>query len=455
LRAGLEPAINATGVFLHTGLGRAPLAPEAVAALAAAAGGFAPVEIDVETGQRGRRAALVEPLLARLTGAEAATVVNNNAAALTIAIRAVASGFRPTFRPLAPAPSASPSSPGRAMPRSVAEREGAGGAGSRLARSVVVSRGELIEIGGAFRLPEIIEAAGARLREVGTTNRTRLADYERAIDDSACALLKAHPSNYRIEGFTQEATIGELAGLGRARGLPVIHDIGSGVLNREMVAWLARGGIEVQSDASVGAGSSPGRAMPRGSAFDEPVASESIAARADLVLFSGDKLLGGPQCGVIVGGRELVSRIERHPLMRALRVDKLTLSALEATLRLHEAGSESLPLRAMLARAGRLRARAEAMARQLAAGGVRAEVVTTEAQFGAGSAPGATIGSVGVAIEAPVGEQELAARLRRGGPRVLGRIEGGRVVLDLAAVLEGQDGDLARAVLAAAGAREA
>jgi L-seryl-tRNA(Ser) seleniumtransferase len=407
LRPALTPVINATGVFLHTGLGRAPLAPEVAEALAAAAEGFAPVEIDMETGQRGRRAAIVEPLLSRLTGAEAATVVNNNAAALTLAIRAM-----------------------------VGDEQGGQG-GRRDGGEIVVSRGELIEIGGAFRLPEIIEAAGARLREVGTTNRTRIADYERGIHAATCALLKAHPSNYRIEGFVEEASIAELARLGQARGVVTIHDIGSGVLNAEMAAWLGAGG----AGGVGGAGGEGG----------EPVASESLSAGADLVLFSGDKLLGGPQCGVILGSRALIERIERHPLMRALRVDKLTLSALEATLRLHESGSAALPLRAMLAGVGGLGERAEALARALLEAGVRAEVVATEARFGAGSAPGASIASFAVAIAGGGEEEALAARLRRGSPRCVGRIEGGRVLLDLAGVFAWQDESLARAVIAAAG----
>ncbi|MFG0283481.1 MAG: L-seryl-tRNA(Sec) selenium transferase [Phycisphaerales bacterium JB039] len=387
LRPALTPVINATGVMLHTGLGRAPLAPEAVRAVADAACGYAPVELDLATGQRGRRASVVEPLLQRLTGAEAATVVNNNAAAVTLCTQALCAG-----------------------------------------RTVIVSRGELVEIGGSFRLPDIIGAAGARLREVGTTNRTRIADYARAIDDTTAALLKVHPSNFRVEGFVQEVAIGELAALGQSRGLLTMHDIGSGVLNEQMAAQM------------------PG---------DEPVAAASIAAGADLVLFSGDKLLGGPQCGVIVGRRELIERIERHPLMRALRVDKLILSALEATLRLHEAGGTSLPLRAMLTPAGHIRSRAGRLVEALSGRGVAAEAIETEAFCGGGSAPGQAIASFALAIDPgqlrePCAEGEFATRLRAGDPRVIGRIDGGRIVLDLRTVFPEQDAQLARAVFDAA-----
>ncbi|MCH7793046.1 MAG: L-seryl-tRNA(Sec) selenium transferase, partial [Planctomycetes bacterium] len=256
LRPPLEPVINATGVLIHTGLGRSPLAKEAVDALVAVAGSYAPVELNMDTGLRGRRSDLVQPLLCELTGAEAASVVNNNAAAMLLVLSTFANG-----------------------------------------REVIVSRGELIEIGGSFRLPDVIESGGAILREVGTTNKTRPSDYTGAISERTGALLKVHTSNFRVRGFTEAVSIAQLAELGRSRDLPVIHDIGSGLLDR---------------------GSFPG--LPD----DEPDARASIRAGADLVLFSGDKLLGGPQSGIIIGRRALIDRIERNPLMRALRVGKLT-----------------------------------------------------------------------------------------------------------------------------------
>ncbi len=264
-RTTLRPVINATGVLLHTGLGRAPLAREAIEAIALAAGDYCNLELDLGEGSRGRRPPGWRALLRELTGAEAASVVNNNAGATVLALRALAAG-----------------------------------------REVIVSRGQLVEIGGSFRLPEIFEVSGARLREVGTTNKTRLSDYRLAIGTETAAILRVHPSNYRIVGFSESPELAEIVQLAHAHGLFAIDDIGSGAL---------------------GPGCPPGE-------HDEPTAAEGIAAGADLVLFSGDKLLGGPQCGIMVGSREAIGRIEVDPLMRALRVDKLTLAALEATLRL-------------------------------------------------------------------------------------------------------------------------
>lgn len=391
-RAGLEPVINATGVIVHTGLGRAPLSREAAAAVAEVAGRYAPVELDLESGQRGRRASIVEPLLCRLTGAEAATVVNNNAAATMLALSTLAQG-----------------------------------------RSVIVSRGELVEIGGSFRLPDVIEAGGARLCEVGTTNRTRASDYERAAEglrtrgEAAGAIMKVHTSNYRIRGFTGEASLPELVEIGKRHAILVIHDIGSGLVARD----------------SIGA-----------TLEDEPDARSSIAAGADLVLFSGDKLLGGPQAGIIVGRRALVQRVERNPLMRAVRVGKLTLAALEATLRAHRDGG-SLPVRLL---AGvpveRLRERAERIASRLRADTrlTRVSVRESESFLGGGSAPTDALPSAAVELRAKLlSEDELARRLRAGSPRVIGRIEGGSVWLDLRAVFEDEDERLADSVLAALG----
>jgi len=387
----LRWAINATGILLHTGLGRAPMAPEAVEAMAEVAGRYAPVELDLESGGRGHRHEIVEPLLCRLTGAEAAAVVNNAAAAVMLVVAALASG-----------------------------------------RSVIVSRGELIEIGGSFRLPEVLEAGGARLREVGTTNKTRLDDYERAIDDETALLMKAHPSNYRIEGFTASVSVGDLARLGArigVPGVPVVHDIGSGVLTPAHAAGLA------------GA---------------EPIAGESVRDGAGLVIFSGDKLLGGPQCGLIVGRRELVDRVRRHPMMRALRVDKLTLAGLGATLALHlepERARRSIPaLAAMEEPIEWVRARAERVAAGLSGlpGLARARVIETEAYAGGGTAPKDAIPSFGVQVT-PIGgaESRLAEALRMGKPPVIARVHEGAVVLDMRSVPTDQTESLSEAVRAA------
>ena len=262
----LRPVINATGIILHTGLGRAPLAAEALRAIAEIGGGYASLEIDVESGERSQRVLAVDKLLRQLTGAEAVAVVNNNAAATLLTLAAVASG-----------------------------------------REVIVSRGQLIEIGGSYRLPEVMSASGAILREVGTTNKTHSRDYEAAINPQTAALLRVHTSNFRVVGFTEEVSLEEMVRLGRKHQLPVIDDVGSGAL------------LDLEPYGISG----------------EPVVAESVKAGADLVLFSGDKLLGGPQCGIVAGTKQLVEKITRHPMMRAMRVDKCTLAALAATLRLY------------------------------------------------------------------------------------------------------------------------
>jgi L-seryl-tRNA(Ser) seleniumtransferase len=386
-RPPLEPVVNATGIIIHTGLGRAPLAEPVVRALADVAGGYAPVELDMPSGERGRRSAIVRDLLCELTGAESALVVNNNAAGLLLALAAIARG-----------------------------------------REVVVSRGELIEIGGSFRLPEIMETGGAVLREVGTTNKTRVTDYERAIGERTAALLKVHTSNYRIEGFTQSVPIGGLVELGRRHGLPVIDDTGSGALRDLVVHGLA----------------------------SEPDARTSVRAGADLVLFSGDKILGGPQAGVVVGRRCWVERLERHPMMRALRVDKLTLAALGATLQLHrdgDAARDAVPvMRMATAPIDGLRRRAEAIVASLrSAGGIReASVQAATAYAGGGSLPAQGIPSVAVRVAATRGEQDLARRLRLERPAVLPRVQAGAVWLDLRTVFPRQDEALAAAVIRAA-----
>ena len=383
----LGPVINATGILLHTGLGRAPLAVEAVEAVARIARGYCGLEIDLDRGGRGSRTSAVEPLLRRLTGAEAATVVNNNAAATVLALRALAIG-----------------------------------------REVVVSRGQLIEIGGSFRLPEIFEVSGARLREVGTTNKTRLDDYARAIGPETAALLRVHPSNYRIVGFTESVGISELAALAHGRGLWAIDDVGSGVLR-------------------------PG--MPEG-VGDEPTMAGSIAAGADVVLGSGDKLLGGPQCGLLVGKAPVIDRIEADPLMRAFRVDKMSLAALEATLRLvlrDPADKPSIPLWRLLANSlESLHERAGQIAEHLSGIGFVVAVEPSEAMLGGGTTPARPIPSRAVRLMHPypaalgdIDEAALARALRMGEPAVVARVRAGAVWLDLRAVFPEEDDALVAA----------
>ena len=369
----LVPVINATGVLLHTNLGRAPLSPAARDALQAAAG-CTDVEFDLPAGERGRRGrGVLAALAAAVPAAEAVAVVNNNAAALVLAATALASG-----------------------------------------RQIVVSRGELIEIGDGFRLPDLLESTGARLREVGTTNRTSLADYQAAIGPQTAFLLKVHTSNYRIEGFTAGASIAELAGL----GVPVVADIGSGLL-------------------------APSAVLP-----DEPDADSALRSGAALVTASGDKLLGGPQAGLLLGQGDLVRRLTRHPLARALRVDKLTLAALEATL----AGPRPPTERALTADVTEVRERAQQLASRLAARGIDARAVPSQAAVGGGGAPGVPLPSAAVSLP-----EHLAAVLRAGEAvrrgdtlAVVGRVASGRLLLDLRAV-PGEDDDLVcEAVIAAA-----
>jgi L-seryl-tRNA(Ser) seleniumtransferase len=367
--------VNATGVVLHTNLGRAPLSAAARAAVAEAAG-YATVEYDLAAGTRGRRGAAAEALLREATGAEAGLVVNNAAGALLLALGGLARG-----------------------------------------REVVVSRGELIEIGGEFRLPAIMEAAGVVLVEVGTTNRTHLHDYAGALGDRTGLVLAVHPSNYRVEGFATRPGLGELAAVAHEHGLPLLHDLGSGLLSGELLA--------------------------------EPSVAGSLAAGADLVLFSGDKLLGGPQAGLVVGRAELVARLARHPIARAVRADKLTLAACEATLAAHLAGRrDELPVwRSLLLGPEDIRPRAAALA---AAVGPAASLREGTSVAGGGSLPGEGLPSVLVEVDpAPGGEAALLARLRAGEPPVVARAERGRVVLDLRTVPAEQDGQLAEAVRAA------
>lgn len=385
----LRPVINATGILLHTGLGRAPLATAAVEAMVDVARDYASVELDLAGGQRSQRGAAVEGLLRELTGAEAAAVVNNCAGATLLTLAAVAAG-----------------------------------------REVIVSRGQLIEIGGSYRLPDVMSASGAVLREVGTTNKTRLADYRAACGPQTAALMLVHPSNFRVTGFSEEATLPELIALGRELSLPVIHDIGSGAL----VDFAAFG--------------CPG----------EPLTADSIRAGADLVLLSGDKLLGGPQCGIILGRREQIERIVKHPLARALRVDKLTLAALAATLKLYrdpERAKQEVPLLQLLTTSvDNLRQRAQRLAPQMAAASAiaSAEPAQDVTYLGGGSLPNQQVATWCIALRPAQGSVDrLAFALRSGETPVVGRVQQDRLLLDLRSVFPRQDVALVEAVQALAG----
>jgi L-seryl-tRNA(Ser) seleniumtransferase len=383
----LTRAVNATGVVLHTNLGRAPLARAALEAVAAAAAGYATLEIETETGRRGERHRHLEPLLRVLTGAPAAAVVNNNAGAVLLALSALA-------------------------------RDG----------EVVVSRGELVEIGGSFRLPEVMAQSGARLVEVGTTNRTYARDYERAITPRSALLLKVHRSNFVQRGFVHEAALHDLVEIGRRRGLPVMYDLGSGCL----VDLAARG-------------------LPH-----EPTVGEAVAAGADLVAFSGDKLLGGPQAGVLVGEAPLIERVRADPLARALRIDKLDLAALGATLQLYldpEAAWREIPVLWMLARPlAELRAAASRLLEALRAclpPRIALRLDETEAEVGGGALPEARLPSAAVAVSAPGGPAALERALRRHQPPVFARIARDELLLDVRTLLPGDEESVIRALCAA------
>ena len=371
----LRRVINATGVIIHTNLGRAPLARAAAERVARLAAGYTNLEYDVDRGERGRRDAHAQRLLCRLTGAEAAMVVNNNAAATLLVLAAIASG-----------------------------------------REVIISRGELVEIGGGFRVPDVLAQSGAILREVGTTNRTRAADYAAAIGDRTALILRVHPSNFRVEGFTARPAVEELVDLGRRFTIPVAEDLGSGYLGPTHLPI----------------------ASATGPLAEEPIVSRSVAAGVDLVMFSGDKLLGGPQAGIIAGREAALARIRRHPLVRALRVDKLTYAALEATLEEFAAGRAhtTVPVAAMLAMpAEDIGRRALALAEALSSRGLRTRVIDGESTIGGGSAPGTTIPTKLVAIEhASRAADDIEHILRRQPVPIIARIEHGRVVLDLRTV---------------------
>ncbi len=376
--------INATGVLLHTNLGRAPLAADAADAATAVAVHYTNLELDLTAGRRGGRGSYLQELLVHLTGAEAALAVNNNAAGLLLTLAALASG-----------------------------------------RPVPVSRGELIEIGGSYRLPELMQASGARMVEVGTTNRTRIADYE-AVAPDAAFLLKVHPSNYRVVGFTEEADLADLAVVAAGAGIPLVFDAGSGLLDAD-VPWI------------------PGPAPSWLSG--EPGVVQSLRRGADLVLFSGDKLLGGPQAGIVVGRAELVERLRRHPLARALRMDGPTLAALESTLEAYADGRAlCLPFWQMATAEGdELTRRAE---RIVAAAGIDARVVPSAATAGAGSVPGSAI--PGPAIEpSGVDADHLYRALLDHDPPVVTRRLRGRLLVEVRSVLPSQDETLAAALAAA------
>ncbi len=370
----LRRVLNATGVVLHTNLGRAPLSTRAAVAVGAVTAGYTNLELDLETGERGERLAGVAPRLCALFGSDAALAVNNCAAAVLLALSSLAAG-----------------------------------------REVIVSRGELVEIGGSFRIPDVITACGARLREVGTTNRTRVRDYAAAISAETGVILRVHPSNFHVEGFTESAPREALVALAHERGLLYVEDLGSGAMR------------EGTSDSTV---------------------QSVIDAGADLVCFSGDKLFGGPQAGIVVGRADPVARMRRHPLYRALRLDRLVLAALEATILDHADGLE-LPVDTMLSHtAATLGPATRALADALVAAGVNAAVVPTEGLAGGGSRPSDRLPGVGVRILG-VHPDKLAARLRRGSPPVIARVESAGVVLDLRTVPEADHPALQAAVLGA------
>ncbi|HEY7291999.1 MAG TPA: L-seryl-tRNA(Sec) selenium transferase [Vicinamibacterales bacterium] len=379
-RPSLDAVINATGVVIHTNLGRAPLAASAIERIAAVSRGYCSLEYDVSRGERGQRDVHAERLLCRLTGAEAAVVVNNNAAAALLLLAAVAVG-----------------------------------------REVIVSRGELVEIGGGFRVPDVLKQSGAVLREVGTTNRTRISDYAAAVTDRTALILRIHPSNFRIEGFTARPSLNELVDVGRKLGVPVAEDLGSGLLDT---------GFDGQNGHPL--------------ANVEPSVNASIAAGVDACCFSGDKLVGGPQAGIVVGRKTFIAALKKHPLMRALRVDKLTYAALEATLVEYAAGraANTIPVQRMLTMtADAIRARAEHVAAAIAAlAGWRATLVEDASAAGGGSAPGVALPTWLVAVESDrLTASQIDERLRALEPPIVARILRDRVVLDVRTIPPADD----------------
>jgi L-seryl-tRNA(Ser) seleniumtransferase len=362
----LRPVINATGVILHTNLGRAPMSEETARAMAEASIGYANLEIDLDDGKRGSRQVHVESLLRRLTGAEAALVVNNNASAVLLALSALAKR-----------------------------------------KEVIVSRGQAVEIGGGFRIPDVMRQSGAKLVEVGTTNRTYLSDYESAITSHTAALLRVHSSNFKVVGFTEAVEIGDLVGLGKRHGIPVLDDIGSGCL-----IDTTKFGLEY-----------------------EPLVQDSVKAGVDLVMFSGDKLLGGPQAGIVVGREELVAKLRKHPLARAVRIDKVRLAGLSATL-LHYVKGEAeskLPVWQMISMpVEHIENRARKWVNAL---GECASIIEGQSMIGGGSIPGGTIPTRLVCVSFNGGIKELADKLRKGSPSIIGRVENNKLLLDPRTVL--------------------
>ncbi|MFW6174416.1 MAG: L-seryl-tRNA(Sec) selenium transferase [Chloroflexota bacterium] len=366
-----RPVVNATGVVIHTNLGRAALSESAIAAVERAARGYSDLEFDIASGGRGSRQTHISRLLSEVTGAEAGIAFNNNAAAVLIGLTAVAAG-----------------------------------------RKVIVSRGEAVEIGGGFRIPDVLRQSGAELVEVGATNRTYPRDYEAAIDERAGALLKVHTSNFRVTGFTHDVSVAELADIGKRRGLPVLNDLGSGCLLDTTQYGLS----------------------------PEPTVQDSVNFGADLSFFSGDKLIGGPQAGIVVGKSEWVSKLARHPLARAARMDKMGLAALSATISsyLKETAEDDIPVWRMIAmRPEALRERAESW--RAALGIPEARVTGGLSAIGGGSLPGETLPTALLAITPHDNADSLAARLRSADPPVIARIEDNEVVLDPRTVLADQD----------------
>lgn len=379
VRPTLTRVINATGVILHTNLGRAPLSQDALQAIQDAAMSYSNLEYDLDAGERGSRYTHAKELVKKLTGAEAALVVNNNAAAVMFILRAFAEN-----------------------------------------REVIVSRGQLVEIGGGFRVPDVLSQSGARMVEVGTTNRTRVADFENAITEKTAVLLRVHPSNFRVIGFTEEVSLQEMSALARKHNLLVVDDLGSGVLVETSVYGLAH----------------------------EPMPQESLQAGADLVAFSGDKLLGGPQAGIIVGKKEFVAKLKKHPLARALRVDKLTLAGLQATLLhyLKNQAAQKIPVWQMIsAKTDALEKRANDWCARWKKFGLDAQVIETFSTVGGGSLPGETLPTRAVALNVSAPDA-FVAKLRANTPPIIARIENNRVIIDPRTVLAHDEQELVEGV---------
>ncbi|MBR5490600.1 MAG: L-seryl-tRNA(Sec) selenium transferase [Oscillospiraceae bacterium] len=369
-KSGLRSVINGTGVVLHTNFGRAPLSKAAIEAVNEAASSYSSLEYDLLEGKRGSRYSHVEPLLQELTGAESAIVVNNNAAAVLLILSALGKG-----------------------------------------REAVVSRGELVEIGGSFRVPDIMESCGCILKEVGTTNKTHLRDYENAINDNTFALMKVHTSNFRVIGFTESVSLDKLAELAHEKGLPLIEDLGSGAMYPP-----EKYGIH-----------------------DEPNVAASIKCGVDIMCFSGDKLLGGPQAGIIVGRKIYLDIIKKHPLLRAMRVDKMTLAALEATLRTYLYGNpeSDIPIISMLcASSQQLKDKAVCLLEMLGEYGVSAEVIELRGQVGGGSAPATELDGWGLAINSTLSPDTIEGRLRMADQAIVGRIINDRFCLDVRTIFD-------------------